>query len=445
MKLPVRDINSPMGAKIIARKSSDVIRTNNVKMMAEIEIDHVMFDRKSRYDEDHPDKPYMRIMGHLLNLHGRLTDNVTHLGFDPNEAPLVDMFYEFNNNQLKTLIDKGLFEKGFKPDMDQFKNATVEAPVNCNFSEIAPNKDRKYPIYFCDVDNLHLIQLTEQNSGYDMTEYFENTYEAQRVKAAKEQTQTEIKTKTVDDDFIDADDLAKQDMIGASDEQGKPKQDEQEATVDADQLGSDMIGQENKINENAKNIVAQIVSQSQDDNKQANDETDDHNNKNSNETKKPAKSKQGVKEEKAKEKADNILDKALAKIKEREDSVSQDNNEEKQNDDTQDTTSNEHQNEVLTSRRQNAEASLDDHGDYGNDMDDDSINDVDDTASEDTNKRKRRRRKGKKGAHFGQNLAKNNDLDNDGIDDSLEQASKLNTVDAPSETKQDDDDDFISY
>lgn len=466
MKLPIKNLNSPLGARLSIEDEKSVLKPKEVNMMADAVIDNVLLSYRSPYDKQHPNKPYLHIKGHISHLFGRLSYGVTSLEYDKSDAPTIDAFYEFNNDQLKHLVDLGLYEPNFRLNHDDLIGQALNMPVTCNFCILKPHKDKgqQYPIVFGDIQDLHLIQLTYQNSGYDLSQYFVNAYEDQKEQAAKEQSNTKIKDEVKEGpDYISLDSM--DDAISAPESKQSEDTNYQQAPEmeSLDDLSNNMIFDEDDVDSDQNEADDD---KAVDDEPEADDSEVEDNSTESNENKAGR----------------DIVNKALAKIRQRQEAIARQNDannndnesenesalidedQESRNSESgkkklqkhkslsEDTTSAEHLQEVRTNEITNnaddfADSWNEDSGDLADESD---INDANDVNQKDLAKEKHHNRSKRHGRrhHFSRNkpLSSLKDLNNDGIDDDEERSTNLKPVaDAPVDDSKLDKDDYISY
>lgn len=173
MKLPMQNLNSIFASNIQHMDDNEIDDLKNVPMSAVINTETAFLAFRSPWDRDYPNRPYLHILGSLQQLNGTLPYDITGI-YTQHNTTRVDAFYEFTNDQLSDLVKKGLYERGFEVP-EQIKESQLEVDVNCNFKIIKPDKARNvdFPIVFAQVNNLRNLQLTQENSGYDLAEYFE--------------------------------------------------------------------------------------------------------------------------------------------------------------------------------------------------------------------------------------------------------------------------------
>lgn len=210
MKLPMQNLTSIFAANINNMDSGEVDSLNNVPMSAVINTDTAFLAFRSPWDRDYPNRPYLHILGSLQQLNGTLPYNISSIYTERNTTR-VDAYYEFTNNQLSELVKKGLYERGFEVP-EQIKESQLEVDVNCDLKIVKPDPDKNidFPIVFAQVNNLRNLQLNQENSGYDLAEYFEqarvldNSYqEANSYQIASDSETKESDAKLPKDAIID--------------------------------------------------------------------------------------------------------------------------------------------------------------------------------------------------------------------------------------------------
>lgn len=169
----MQNLNSIFASNIQHMDDNEIDDLKNVPMSAVINTETAFLAFRSPWDRDYPNRPYLHILGSLQQLNGTLPYDITGI-YTQHNTTRVDAFYEFNNDQLSDLVKKGLYERGFEVP-EQIKESQLEVDVNCDFKIIKPDKARDvdFPIVFAQVNNLRNLQLTQENSGYDLAEYFE--------------------------------------------------------------------------------------------------------------------------------------------------------------------------------------------------------------------------------------------------------------------------------
>lgn len=82
--------------------------------------------------------------------------------------------YEFSREQIKEMIDKGLYEREFAPPAELFTSEEWMIPADVEFYVSQPEHQDEPAVLLCEIKNLRNTQMTLSNSGYDLVEYFPN-------------------------------------------------------------------------------------------------------------------------------------------------------------------------------------------------------------------------------------------------------------------------------
>ena len=83
----------------------------------------------------------------------------------------VDAFYEFSDEQLVALVQKGFFNEGFEPPADLL-NQVWQLPAHYKGIAIAPRNETEAPLVFLDVVDRDGLVIDSENSGLDLSDYF---------------------------------------------------------------------------------------------------------------------------------------------------------------------------------------------------------------------------------------------------------------------------------
>ena len=154
-------------------------------------------------------RPVLHVRGRLVGLtpYGspEIAYGVTEIDFDQMDggATTVDAFYEFTDEQLVSLVQKGFFNEGFEPPSDLL-NQVWELPAHYEGVVIAPRNDQEAPLAFIDVIDRDGLVVDAMTSGLDLSDYFPD-YLAQ-IRARDHETEksadhTLDRTNQVDDIF----------------------------------------------------------------------------------------------------------------------------------------------------------------------------------------------------------------------------------------------------
>lgn len=123
-------------------------------------------------------RPVLHVRGRLVGLvpydSPEIAYGVTEVTFDRNMDggdSTVDAFYEFSDEQLVALVQKGFFNEGFEPPADLF-NQVWQLPAHYKGIAIAPRNETEAPLVFLDVVDRDGLVIDSETSGLDLSDYF---------------------------------------------------------------------------------------------------------------------------------------------------------------------------------------------------------------------------------------------------------------------------------
>lgn len=123
-------------------------------------------------------RPVLHVRGRLVGLvpydSPEIAYGVTEVTFDRNMDggdSTVDAFYEFSDEQLVALVQKGFFNEGFEPPADLL-NQVWQLPAYYKGIAIAPRNETEAPLVFLDVVDRDGLVIDSENSGLDLSDYF---------------------------------------------------------------------------------------------------------------------------------------------------------------------------------------------------------------------------------------------------------------------------------
>lgn len=122
-------------------------------------------------------RPVLHVRGRLVGLvpYGspEIAYGVTEVDFDQMDggATTVDAFYEFTDEQLVSLVEKGFFNEGFEPPSDLL-NQVWMLPAHYEGVVIAPRNEQEAPLAFLDVIDRDGLVVDAVTSGLDLADYF---------------------------------------------------------------------------------------------------------------------------------------------------------------------------------------------------------------------------------------------------------------------------------
>ena len=123
-------------------------------------------------------RPVLHVRGRLVGLvpYGapEIAYGITEIDFDSElggGATTVDAFYEFTDEQLVSLVQKGFFNEGFEPPSDLL-NQIWMLPAHYEGVVIAPRNEQEAPLAFIDVIDRDGLVVDALTSGLDLADYF---------------------------------------------------------------------------------------------------------------------------------------------------------------------------------------------------------------------------------------------------------------------------------
>lgn len=161
-------------------------------------------------------RPYLHLQGKITELiPGKLLPyGIEKLPFSAESGPRFDAFYEFTDEQLSTLAQKGYFTEAFTVP-DEISDAEWQFAAEVNYHLVYPETTDEPPVVFVDVPDRFGAVLTEENSAYDLHNYFpdhsaelENILESEATTEHQEQESLQPQSKSLfSDEELEVDEL----------------------------------------------------------------------------------------------------------------------------------------------------------------------------------------------------------------------------------------------
>ncbi|MDP9903201.1 hypothetical protein [Arthrobacter bambusae] len=136
----------------------------------------LMEDVSVLYDADRNYRPFLQLRGQLTGVctpEVELPYGVTVMEFEPGHGPHIDAFYEFDNDQLASLVHKGYFETNFEVPASIIGIPWI-LPATAKLLFVSPETMDEPPIVFLEIDNANDLRVDAQNSGYELAVHFPN-------------------------------------------------------------------------------------------------------------------------------------------------------------------------------------------------------------------------------------------------------------------------------
>lgn len=222
MRTPGQTTDSPDFGAVRGISSQDREEVKDLPCYGDITVTNAYMGANSWYDRDNPGRPYMHLVGECDSIRGDMPYGVSELTFENTKGIPVDFIYEFTNDELANLVQKGLYSRGFAcPDI--LYQSVMEMPITCDLTVVRPQMSGDIPIIFADIKNKEHILTNSEQSQYDITSYFE-----------------EPRQMSADDDYgfndiqLDSDDMfGNKQQVVEQVEQAQPERSAEDKALDA--------------------------------------------------------------------------------------------------------------------------------------------------------------------------------------------------------------------
>lgn len=221
MRTPGQTVDSPDFGAVRGISSQDREEVKDLPCYGDITVTNAYMGANSWYDRDNPGRPYMHLVGECDSIRGDMPYGVSELTFENSKGIPVDFIYEFTNDELANLVQKGLYSRGFAcPDI--LYQSVMEMPITCDLTVVRPQMSGDIPIIFADIKNKDHILTNSEQSQYDITSYFE-----------------EPRQTLADDDYgfndiqLDSDDMFNKQQVAEQVEQAQPERSAEDKALDA--------------------------------------------------------------------------------------------------------------------------------------------------------------------------------------------------------------------
>lgn len=128
-------------------------------------------------NETHDHRPYLKLRGYVNHLYGEFPYGITEVDFGlggvGETKPDVEFNYNFTDDELAILTQKGLFNKGFEVPIVLTEQEFKELPLECDVLSVPPERQDDAPLLFIGINSAYEIPLNSKNSGYELTGYFD--------------------------------------------------------------------------------------------------------------------------------------------------------------------------------------------------------------------------------------------------------------------------------
>lgn len=121
-------------------------------------------------------RPYLHLSGEMVAVRfaEALPYEIDEITYTPGKGDRVDAYYEFDDDQLAQLVQRGYFTRPFEvPGF--LAESDFDLPATADVLMLDPDDDpESLPIVFVQAHDLGNIMLTRDDSGYDLVEFFED-------------------------------------------------------------------------------------------------------------------------------------------------------------------------------------------------------------------------------------------------------------------------------
>ena len=187
MKLAPLDMRDPWASRIQRQESMDAGLYEDVSTELLVNMKSIEF---MYHGPEMKYRPYLHLRGEIAELvpdeDQALPYGIESLPYRSGSMPQYSVFYEFTDEQLADLVDKGFYSKEFEPPQDMTE-LVWPLPGTVDYLVVYPESFEDVPVVFAQVQNRHDLVLTAENSGHDLDMYFQALPENE-LAASLEQT-----------------------------------------------------------------------------------------------------------------------------------------------------------------------------------------------------------------------------------------------------------------
>lgn len=190
MKVAGIKMTDPWASRVLRNKGVETELVTSTPVETVVQMERVAIEH---HGSEKNYRPLLHLTGELLSIRPEqaLPYGVREVTFRSGLGPMVDAFYEFDDNQLGQLVAKGYFTEGFEAP-SSMAGIPWELPTTIDALILAPDREDDTPVVFVTIHGQTELALDFENSGYDLAEYFENqmTAEAQQERALESSQDT---------------------------------------------------------------------------------------------------------------------------------------------------------------------------------------------------------------------------------------------------------------
>lgn len=170
MKLSGYQALDPVANRVARDPKSEKIELNDVPVYVVFKPDQV--DLNFIGDRH---VPQLRVSGNVERVVPAVGDmpfDIREITFNPADPPRVSSDYSFTTEQLKTLVDRGLYITDFEPPREMMTSVPWEYMMTTDITVVAPDHPENPPVVMVDLDSISAMEVNAKNSGYDLAEMF---------------------------------------------------------------------------------------------------------------------------------------------------------------------------------------------------------------------------------------------------------------------------------
>lgn len=169
-KLAGLSARNPMMARLTNSRADELIELENVPVFAVFQpssVDLVFLGPRH--------VPQLRVEGVLERLVPQdpsvMPYAISEISLDPSETTAVTVDYLFTNEQLESLVSKGLYIEGFGPPAEMSELAW-EMSMSTSMSILPPTVEGEPPIVGVDLAPMRAFEMSLETSGYELADMF---------------------------------------------------------------------------------------------------------------------------------------------------------------------------------------------------------------------------------------------------------------------------------
>lgn len=170
VKLAGFSASTPIARRLITDRPSGMISMDKVPVYGVFVAEEVSLSFVG-----HRHIPQLRLEGRLERLvpasPEQMPYEIGEISLVPNEGVKVTADYWFNNEQIASLVNKGLYLEGFEPPAE-WLGQPFEIDSQIDMKIVPPQREGEPPLLVADLGPLQVVDLSYEKSGYELADYF---------------------------------------------------------------------------------------------------------------------------------------------------------------------------------------------------------------------------------------------------------------------------------